>query len=80
MAQNHDFEELSLHCCFCGASNMLTMDDEGVYYILCLECSACGPTGSCKEEAILSWCERFDPEDARTIYVRQARRRVAFLG
>lgn len=80
MAKNHDFEELPLHCPFCGACDALAMEDADRYWIMCLECSACGPCEDSKEEAVLSWCERYDLEQARTIYKRASRRTVEFLG
>ena len=73
MSSCHDFEEMPVHCAFCGESDLLIMDDEAKYYVLCLGCRACGPCVDSREEAMLSWCDRYDPADSRVIFTRAAR-------
>lgn len=80
MSSNHDLDELPIHCPFCGTADLLGMQDEDTFFILCMECRTCGPVADSDEEAMLAWCERVDTSDHRTIYTRTAKRRVAFLG
>lgn len=48
------------NCVFCGQSDLIAMNDEGICYILCLTCHSCGPCTESEDEAFLLWNERFD--------------------
>lgn len=47
-------------CPFCPSMDFLMMEDDGKFYMLCLECRACGPCTDSHEDAMLAWCERED--------------------
>jgi hypothetical protein len=49
-------------CPFCSGNSLLMMDDDDLFYILCLECRACGPVEDTADEALFSWTYRADPE------------------
>ena len=51
-------------CPFCGATQLIMMEDHGSHYQLCLECRACGPTADSAEEASEEWEIRFEDLDA----------------
>jgi hypothetical protein len=73
MATNHDFDPVQTFCPFCGQCDLLPMDDEGVCYLLCMECRTCGPTAESHEQALLAWCDRYNPDDNMRVYRRSAR-------
>jgi hypothetical protein len=53
------------YCAFCDSQDLMLLDDEGVFFVLCLDCRASGPLANSAEEAHLLWCDRplsDDPE------------------
>lgn len=51
-------------CPFCGSLSLLGMEDDGKFFILCLDCRSCGPIEDDQEEAMLSWCLRAEEAEA----------------
>lgn len=48
-----------LPCPFCGGDNLTEVGDDGDYYVGCLGCHTCGPSGTNREEGRALWNRRF---------------------
>lgn len=47
-------------CPFCGNTNLAVIDVYGEdFYVECLTCTTCGPSGETDEEAITAWNKRY---------------------
>ena len=73
MAANHDLEEVSIWCPWCGNCELMALEDAEKHWILCQECGACGPLEESPAKALLSLSSRYDPHDAKTIFTRAAK-------
>ena len=55
---------LSVLCAFCGNSDLMAMEDDERHYVTCVTCFSSGPIADTPELAMLSWCERYDSQNA----------------
>ncbi len=52
------FEEIDASCPFCKTSEIIVCKEMGKYWVMCVDCFACGPVADLSDTAKLYWINR----------------------
>lgn len=66
--KNDELDQEDHICDFCGECDQIAMEDEHIFYVMCLSCKACGPVGNSHDEAFLLWCTRIRKDDEDRVH------------